>query len=228
MEFRSGPQSPRPGSASPAPPDGPLTTPEAPQPPGARPQPPGDPAAPAYGGPVPPGGWERLAPRSQPPAHGAQLAGWGRRVGATALDGLIIIVPALAGMGVLGIGVIGAFASDSEVGVLALIGAFIVTALVIAIVSFIYAPLLMMRSGEHNGQTLGKQALGIRVVRTSGEPLDFTWAALREVVLKNLGVGIASSATFGIAFLVNYLWPLWDDQNRALHDYVVSTRVVSA
>ncbi len=149
-------------------------------------------------------------------------------MGATALDGLIIIVPALAGMGVLGIGVIGAFASDSEVGVLALIGAFIVTALVIAIVSFIYAPLLMMRSGEHNGQTLGKQALGIRVVRTSGEPLDFTWAALREVVLKNLGVGIASSATFGIAFLVNYLWPLWDDQNRALHDYVVSTRVVSA
>jgi uncharacterized RDD family membrane protein YckC len=149
-------------------------------------------------------------------------------LGATVLDGLIIAVPALAIMGVLGIGVIGAAASDSEAGVLALIGTLIVTALVIAVVSFVYAPLLMMRDGRRNGQTLGKQLLGIRVVRTSGESFDFTWAALREVAVKNLGVGIASSATFGIAFLVNYLWPLWDDQNRALHDYLAATRVVRA
>jgi uncharacterized RDD family membrane protein YckC len=28
--------------------------------------------------------------------------------------------------------------------------------------------------------------------------------------------------------LLNYLWPLWDDENEALHDKVCSTRVVAA
>jgi uncharacterized RDD family membrane protein YckC len=143
------------------------------------------------------------------------------------IDGLIIVVPAVMIMGLLGIGVVGAAAGDSDVGVIALVGALVVTALIIAIVSLVYAPLLMMRGGDRNGQTLGKQVLGIRVIRTSGERVDFMWAALREVAVKNFGVGLAASATFGIAFLVNYLWPLWDDQNRALHDYVVSTRVIS-
>ena len=34
------------------------------------------------------------------------------------------------------------------------------------------------------------------------------------------------SLTFGIAPLVDYLWPLWDEENRALHDYLVDTRTV--
>jgi len=100
--------------------------------------------------------------------------------------------------------------------------------LVFVLISFVYAPLTMMRKGEHNGQTLGKQALRIRVVRTSGEPMDFLWSALREVAIKNFLVGIAASFTFGIATLLNYLWPLWDDQNRAGHDFAASTRVVLA
>ncbi len=32
--------------------------------------------------------------------------------------------------------------------------------------------------------------------------------------------------TFGILTLVDYLWPLWDDQNRAIHDMIAETRVV--
>ena len=30
----------------------------------------------------------------------------------------------------------------------------------------------------------------------------------------------------GIAPLVDYLWPLWEEENRALHDFLVDTRTV--
>ena len=41
-----------------------------------------------------------------------------------------------------------------------------------------------------------------------------------------VGFGIAGAFTGGIANLVDVLWPLWDEENRALHDFVVNTRVV--
>jgi uncharacterized RDD family membrane protein YckC len=99
---------------------------------------------------------------------------------------------------------------------------------VIVVVSFVYAPLLMVREGARNGQTWGKQLLSIRAVRDNGLPWDFGSAALREVVLKNLAVGIASSIIPFIPWFLNFFWPLWDDQNRALHDIAVSSHVVDA
>jgi uncharacterized RDD family membrane protein YckC len=86
----------------------------------------------------------------------------------------------------------------------------------------------MMREGQNNGQTWGKQMLGIRVVRDNGEPMSFGWAALREIAVKGLLVSIASSIIPIIPWLLDYLWPLWDDENRALHDMVCSTHVVRA
>ena len=79
-----------------------------------------------------------------------------------------------------------------------------------------------------NGQTLGRMALGIRVVRANGEPMTFGCAMLREVAVKALLFGVVSSFTFGLASLLDVLWPLWDDENRALHDFIVDTRVVAA
>ena len=40
-----------------------------------------------------------------------------------------------------------------------------------------------------NGQTLGRMAIGIRVVRANGKPMDFGCAMLREVVVKGLLFG---------------------------------------
>jgi hypothetical protein len=37
---------------------------------------------------------------------------------------------------------------------------------------------------------------------------------------------VANSVTFGLASLLDVLWPLWDEENRALHDYVSQTRTV--
>ena len=55
--------------------------------------------------------------------------------------------------------------------------------------------------------------------------MTFGFAVLREVVIKGLLFGIVGSITGGIAPLLDVLWPLWDEENRALHDFVVDTRV---
>ena len=86
----------------------------------------------------------------------------------------------------------------------------------------------MAREGQYNGQTWGKQMLGIRVVRDNGQAMSFGWAALREIAVKGLAVTIASSIIPIIPWFLNFFWPLWDDENRALHDMICSTHVVRA
>ena len=59
------------------------------------------------------------------------------------------------------------------------------------------------------------------------EALDEAVRALREVVVKNVVFNvILGSVTFGLASLLDVLWPLWDEENRALHDFLVQTRTV--
>jgi uncharacterized RDD family membrane protein YckC len=221
-ETPGGPQAPAPGPQ--APPPGPQAPPPAPQgPPGYAPPAPGPESAPSYGGPVPPGGWQQPIARPESGWAGRELASWGSRLGAVVIDGLVLLIP-IALLGVLIVG--GMVDDDSSAG--GWIVASILWVLIAGLVSLFYAPLLMMREGARNGQTLGKQWIGIRVVRDSGEPMGFGWAALREVVVKQLAVGIAASIIPIIPWFLNYFWPLWDDQNRALHDMAVSTHVVKA
>jgi hypothetical protein len=49
---------------------------------------------------------------------------------------------------------------------------------------------------------------------------------LREVVVKALLFGVAGAITGGLANLADVLWPLWEEENRALHDFVVDTRTI--
>ena len=78
------------------------------------------------------------------------------------------------------------------------------------------------------GQTPGKQIVGIRVIKDNGEPSGWGYTFLREFVIKLLLVGFLSDATFGIARLVDYLWPLWDraEKMQTLHDKLLGTIVV--
>jgi uncharacterized RDD family membrane protein YckC len=85
----------------------------------------------------------------------------------------------------------------------------------------IVSPILMARDGEHNGQTWGKQALGIRVSRDIGQPFTYGTALLRDFVVKSLLFGAV-----GIIAIVDSLWPLWDEQNQALHDKLLGTHVL--
>lgn len=187
----------------------------------APPPPPPGPQAPEAPGQVPPGGWQQPVPQHAGGWAGQQpLASWGTRAGAYFIDALILLIPA-----VLLTLIVIAIAAGSDVGaiVTAILGF-----LAYLVVALIYAPVLMAREGERNGQTWGKQMLGIRVVRDSGERVGFGWAALREIVVKGLGVSIAASIIPVIPWFLNFFWPLWDDENRALHDMVVSSHVVGA
>jgi uncharacterized RDD family membrane protein YckC len=85
---------------------------------------------------------------------------------------------------------------------------------------------LMGREGERNGQTLGKQLCNIRVIKEDGTPVTAGFAVLRDFVIEGLLFGTVGGFFFGIPTLVNYLWPLWDEKNQALHDKMASSYVV--
>jgi uncharacterized RDD family membrane protein YckC len=185
--------------------------------------PPHESGLPGYTSPPPPGAGGPVAPAfGEPTTLGGRfvLAGWWSRVGAYLIDGLIVGVGAL----ILFLPLVAAgLTVDTDAGWAALVAAGIVWVLCLAVAAFLYAPIMMART---NGRTLGRMATNIRVVRASGEPITFGFAVLREVVVRWFFFGIASALTGGIAQLLDVLWPLWDEQNRCLHDFVVNTRVV--
>jgi uncharacterized RDD family membrane protein YckC len=189
--------------------------------------PPHESGLPGYTSPAPPGAGGPVAPAGQAQASVLGryvLASWLSRVGAQLIDSLIIGVGALVLFLPIGAAAGAGFAADSDAGIAAAILGLILWVLCVALVALLYAPTMMART---NGKTLGRMVTNIRVVRTSGEPITFGFAMLREVVVKSLGFGIAGSFTFGLAPLVDYLWPLWDEENRCLHDFIVNTRVVN-
>jgi uncharacterized RDD family membrane protein YckC len=193
----------------------PPERPQAPQAPAPGPQAPASPEA-------PPGGWQQPIARPVSGWEGRPLASWGSRVAAQLIDWVILLIPAA----ILTAIVIGAAVGDDDTSWWAIVGSTLLGIAVFALLSLLYAPLLMMRSGQRNGQTLGKQMIGITVVRDNGQALGFGYSALREVVVKNLAVGVASSIIPFVPWFLDNFWPLWDDQNRALHDMAVQTHVV--
>ena len=143
-------------------------------------------------------------------ADSGDLAGYGSRVGATLLDSVIVAVVAVIVAIIAG----GSGAEENTTGYI-VIGAALLSGL-------LYAPALMCRSGAHNGQTLGKQALKIRVVRQDAAAMTASTALLREFVGKAL-LGLIPFFT-----VVDYLFPLGDSRRQAIHDKIASTFVVHA
>ena len=210
---------PPPGGQSPAghPPPG------GPSPAGYPPPPPPPPGQPGYAPPpFQPLPYQPPAPaqrgrRGQPVFRGRECATWGARVGAYLIDYLIaaivpiviavpLMVSEVAGLDVLGV-------------VLLLSGLFITFP--------IYCAALEARSGTHQGQTLGKQMVNIRVVRDGAEPIGFGFGLLRELLVRWGLIGFIGGFFF-FPPLLDGLWPIWDETNRSLHDMVVSTHVVYA
>jgi uncharacterized RDD family membrane protein YckC len=155
-----------------------------------------------------------------------RLAGWWSRVGAQLLDLVVVWVPAGIVLTLLIVA-----ASDARDGSTAertwLIITIVASMLAIAVHLF-YAPLLMRRRGRRNGQTIGKQVTSIRVIRADGDPMRFSDAAMRQIVYKSFGGMVASTFIPLFPWILNYLWPTWDEEHRALHDMAAKTRVVAA
>jgi uncharacterized RDD family membrane protein YckC len=103
--------------------------------------------------------------------------------------------------------------------------------LLFPLVYVLYTVILTCRKGEHNGQTLGKQRFGLRVIRNDGKPVDIKTALVREGLVKTLpGVIGSVSALVGVAStffsLLDDLWPIPGKNNQAIHDLAAETHVV--
>jgi predicted Zn finger-like uncharacterized protein len=69
----------------------------------------------------------------------------------------------------------------------------------------------------HCGQTPGKMALRIKVIRRDGSAISYGRAAFREIPAKFLS---------GIIFGIGYLMVAFDDQKQGLHDRLADTYVI--
>ena len=69
----------------------------------------------------------------------------------------------------------------------------------------------------YSGQTIGKMALKLKVIRTDGTPVGYGRAFLREIVGKFLS---------GLLLGIGYLMVLFDRQKQGLHDKIADTYVI--
>jgi uncharacterized RDD family membrane protein YckC len=67
------------------------------------------------------------------------------------------------------------------------------------------------------GQTPGKMALRVKVIRTTGEEMGFYRAFLREVVGKFISF---------VFICIGYLWVSFDPQKQGWHDKIAGTYVI--
>lgn len=230
-----------PDPQSPAP-DGPDRTPERPPPyqgtygagPGQAPPPvpvPGAGAAgpqPGYG---PPG--QPLPGPGGPQDH---LAGRWARLGAALLDSLILGVVSIPAVlfSIRWDAMEESMSSGEPVTELTelyhiprLIGAYVV----VFLLGFAYFTVAHAKWG----QTIGKKALGIRVVSVAGHSA-LTWrqAIGRQAFVYAVSVATAllnlvpGGALIGALGMLDNAWILWDAQKQAVHDKVAGTLVVKA
>ena len=66
------------------------------------------------------------------------------------------------------------------------------------------------------GSTLGGMALGIRIQKLSGEPLDWSTAIIRSL----------STIVSFLPFFIGFFWAGWDPENQSWHDKIAGTVVV--
>lgn len=130
------------------------------------------------------------------PISAMAYAGFGRRLLAVILDGIILSIPAV------GLGFAFSFGRSGGSGSNLLL-------------TIIYEALLI---ALWNGQTIGKLAMGIRVVTADGTPVPVGLAFARA------GMKLVSGAALGLG----YLWMLWDPNKQTWHDKVAKTYVVKA
>jgi uncharacterized RDD family membrane protein YckC len=144
-------------------------------------------------------------------------AGWWQRFAALLLDGVLVwifiaITLAAVGGGLYAAGMLSL--EDLEQGGEPSPGVIIVG--ILYYVLAIFAPAVYQGVLGKTGATPGKRVLGIKVVNEDGSQISTgkAWGRGFAHLLNNFTCSIG------------YLLPLFDDQKRALHDYVCNTRVI--
>jgi len=151
---------------------------------------------------------EGITPESSAELHYSSVR---RRFAALWIDGLILMAVQMCLNLVLVGSLLGAAYSKPEAAAQALGGSMIVTLLSLIIGVAYYVFFIGWK-----GATPGKMLLKIKVVRPDGQPVGYGQSFLRYIGY------MASSIILGIG----YLMAIWDDEKRALHDRIASTRVI--
>jgi uncharacterized RDD family membrane protein YckC len=145
-------------------------------------------------------------------AAGRELASWGRRLAALLLDGVILGGAVISAILLGGVSLEELNDSLLEGDSLVLIAFFILP-------EAIYDTVMI---GSRN-QTLGKMALGIKVVGADDRaPIGYVRAFRRWLSTAALW------ALFTVPGVVDHLWPLRDRRNQTLHDKLARSVVVRA
>ena len=145
------------------------------------------------------------------------LASPGRRLAARIIDVVIVFVVAIV-LGAMGIfGLAGAIGAGE--GILAL---FVGVALVLFPLLLIYEPTLIALKG----QTLGKMAMGIMVVRADDGGVPGWGKAIGRWILPGL-LSVIPAVGWLLSLLV-YISLLWDDRRQGWHDKMATTVVIDA
>jgi uncharacterized RDD family membrane protein YckC len=156
------------------------------------------------------------------PAAGMRYAGFWIRFVATLIDSIILAVGWAAvssavfrGSGFRAPEIQPGQSPDEALGAVA--GVFGLLGLIWAIgtvIACVYEALFISRLGA----TPGKMALGLKVVRPNGAPVEFSRAAGRYF----------AKILSGLILYIGYIIAGFDAQKRALHDMICDTRVVKA
>lgn len=173
--------------------------------------------------------WSPLqGPEAVPPGANLrpEFAGWWSRVGAVLLDGLFAVA---VGIVPVIVGAVIAF-KDAELDpvtdeITGGVDGSGVLLMILGGVLYFAADIWnrVVRLGA-TGQSLGKKAAGIRVVKAEHGDVIGGGAALGR-----WGIQVVFGfVPLALLTLLDVLWPLWDERHQALHDKVVGSVVVPA
>ena len=149
---------------------------------------------------------------------GRPLASFGKRVGATLIDGIIVggVMMVLFFAVMLPIFYALVRPKESQIA----IGLFIFGWFVLLLLQLLVGAAYHVFSIARWGQTLGNRAVGTKVVRFVDGGDVTTGAAFGRY-----GMTLLLTLT-QIGLLLDGLWVLWDEQQQTLHDKVANTAVI--
>ena len=136
------------------------------------------------------------------------VVGFGKRFLAYLIDYVVLII--LSSVIGCGFGFVGVALAESSRDAASLVNLFVQCLSVLVSASYFVV------FWAATGQTLGKMALGIKVVSTDGSPVSWGKALLRYV-------GYIIS---GIPLFLGFIWVAFDAKRQGWHDKIASTYVV--
>ena len=145
--------------------------------------------------------------------EGAPPAGFWIRFVAYVIDALVLSVPFAMAIAVLVVIHWDHWTEPEESA--AIVGTTALLLVALIIINWLYEALM---SSSPRGATLGKRALGLRIVRFDGTQLSFGRATGRHFA--------KAIATPAVPLLIGYIMAGFTNRKRALHDILADTLVI--